>query len=94
MRLSEERIHELAAQIANTLLDEEHLDLEMTEDRFTHLIEHKITELLRTEDEIDEEAAAWIHQNKSYLEDGSPEFEVELEKVKKNLADAKGYVLY
>ena len=94
MRLSEERIQELSSQIADTLLDGEHVDLEIAEDRFTHLIESKITELLRLEDEIDEEAAAWIHQNKSYLEDGSPEFEVELEKVKKNLADAKGYVLY
>ncbi len=94
MRLSEERIQGIAAQIVDTLLDEEHVDLEVAEDRFRFLVESKITEMLRLEDEIDEEAAAWIHQNKSYLEDGSPEFEVELEKVKKNLADAKGYVLY
>ncbi|MBU0741044.1 DUF507 family protein [bacterium] len=94
MRLSEERIQKIAVQIADTLLDEEHVDLVIAEDRFTHLIESKITELLRVEDEIDEEAAAWIHLNKSYLEDGTPEFEVELEKVKKNLADSKGYVLY
>jgi hypothetical protein len=94
MRLSEERIQGLAAQIVDTLLDEEHVDLEIAEDRFAFLVESRLAELLRIEDEIDEEAAAWIHQNKSYLEDGSPEFEVELEKVKKNLADAKGYVLY
>lgn len=94
MRLSEERIQGIAAQIVDTLLDDEHVDLEVAEDRFRFLVESKITELLRLEDEIDEEAAAWIHQNKSYLEDGTPEFEVELEKIKKNLADAKGYVLY
>ncbi|MBC8426847.1 DUF507 family protein [bacterium] len=94
MRLSEERIQGIAAQIVDTLLDDEHVDLEVAEDRFRFLVENKITELLRLEDEIDEEAAAWIHQNKSYLEDGTPEFEVELEKIKKNLADAKGYVLY
>ncbi len=94
MRLSEERIEKISTEIADTLLNEEHVDLELAEDRFGFLIESKITELLRVEDEIDEEAAAWIHTNKSYLEDGTPEFEVELEKVKKDLADSKGYILY
>ena len=94
MRLSEERIEKISSSIVNTLLNEEHVDLELAEDRFGFLIECKLTELFRVEDEIDEEAAAWIHQNKSYLEDGTPEFEVELEKVKKDLADSKGYILY
>lgn len=94
MRLSEERIEKISREIVDTLLDEEHVDLELAEDRFGFLIECKITEILRTEDEIDEEAAAWLHQNKPYLEDGSSEFEVEMEKVKKDLADSKGYVLY
>ena len=94
MRLSEERIEKISSQIAETLLDEEHVDLELAEDRFGFLIESRITEILKLEDQIDEEAAAWIHQNKPYLEDGSPEFEVEMEKVKKDVADSKGYVLY
>ena len=94
MRLSEERIEKISTEIVNTLLDEEHVDLELAEDRFGFLIESKITELFHVEDEIDEEAAAWIHTNKSFLEDGTPEFEVELEKVKKDLADSKGYILY
>ena len=41
-----------------------------------------------------EEAAAWMHTNKPYLDDGSNEFLVEIEKVKKDLAASKGYVLY
>ena len=94
MRLSEERIQKISRQIMDTLLDEEHVDLEIGEDRFVVQIEGKLTELLRMEDEIDEEAARWIHVNKSYLEDGTAEFEVELEKVKKNIADSRGYVLY
>ena len=94
MRLSEDRTQIIAAGIANALLDDEHIDLEMAEDRFQGLIEGKLLEILRMEDQIDEEAAAWIHQHKSYLEDGTPEFEVELEKIKKNVADSKGYVLY
>lgn len=94
MRLSEERISAITRRIVDLLLDEEHVDLEIAEDRFAFLLESRLTELLRIEDEIDEEATAWMHAHKSYLEDGSPEFEVELEKVKKNLADTRGYVLY
>jgi hypothetical protein len=94
MRLSEERIGGLSRRIMDLLLDEEHIDLEVAEDRFAAMIEARFTQLLRIEDEIDEEASAWMHQHKPALEDGTPEFEVELEKVKKNLADTRGYVLY
>ena len=94
MRLSEERIAHLAKKIADELLDEEHVDLEISEDRFLHLIESKITQLLQIEDEIDEEASAWMHKHKPNLEDGSHEFEIELERVKKTLAEQRGYLLY
>lgn len=94
MRLSEERISELAKSISDSLLDEEHVDLEIAEDRFQDFVEAMILKDLQTEDEIDEEAAGWLHKNKPYLEDGSPEFEVELERTKKDLAASRGYVLY
>lgn len=94
MRLSEERVAKLAREITETLLDEEHVDLQIDEDRFQHLIESKLTEQLVLEDQIDEEAAAWVHRHKPNLVDGTPEFEIELDKAKKNLADSKGYVLY
>ncbi len=94
MRLSEERISGLSSRIMNLLLDEEHLDLEIDEERFGVMIESKLTQLLRIEDEIDEEASVWMHLHKPALQDGTTEFEVELDKVKKNLADTKGYVLY
>jgi hypothetical protein len=94
MRLSEERTAKIARQMADALLDEEHVDLEIDEDRFRFLIENKLLEQLKLEDVIDEEAAQWIHQHKPRLVDGTPEFEIELDKIKKTLADTKGYVLY
>jgi len=94
VRLSEERVEILAKKITDIMLDDEHVDLEIGEDRFLGMIEGKLLEILRLEDQIDEEAAAWIHEHKSYLEDGTPDFEIELEKIKKNIADSKGYVLY
>ena len=94
MRLSEERITYLTQRIADELLDEEHVDLEIEEERFLFLIEGKLTQLLRIEDEIDEEASTWMHTHKPNLEDGSHEFEIELERVKKTLAEQRGYLLY
>ncbi len=89
MRLSEERIAYLSRRIAEELLNEEHVDLEVDEDRFSFLIESKFTELLMLEDQIDEEASAWVHTHKPQLEDGTTEFEIELEKTKKTLAEQK-----
>lgn len=94
MRLSEERVAMLARRITDQLLDEEHVDLQIAEDRFRFLVESKLLEQLGLEDRIDEEAAVWIHRHKPGLVDGTPEFEIELEKAKKKLADSKGYVLY
>lgn len=94
MRLSEERIAALAKLMVEELLNEEHVDLEIDEDRFEHLIEARIIQLLTIEDEIDEEAATWMKQHKPNIHDGSHEFDIELERVKKTLADQRGYVLY
>ena len=93
MRLSEERIAVVAREVANTLLDEELIDLEMDEDRFVFLLESLLLKDLRIEDEIDEEAAAWVRKHRSRIEEGSTEWEVEMERAKEELAVARGYVI-
>ena len=93
MRLSEERIAVIAREIANALLDEELIDLELAEDRFIFLLETLMLKDLRIEDEIDEEAAAWLRKHRSRLEEGSTEWQVEMERVKEELAVARGYVI-
>ncbi len=93
MRLSEERIAVIAREIANALLDEELVDLELDEDRFVFLLENLLLRDLRIEDEIDEEAAAWIRKHRARVEEGSTEWEVEMERVKEELAVARGYVI-
>ena len=94
MRLSEERISVLARLIADKLLDEENLDLEIEEDRFTFLLEAYLLRDLKMEDEIDEEATAFLLKTKPNLEEGSTQWEVELERKKEELSIAKGYVSY
>jgi hypothetical protein len=93
MRLSDERIAFLAKQVCDMLLDEELVDLEITEERFVFLIESLIREDLQIEDQIDEEAAAWLRKHKPSLQDGTPEWEIALDKTKDSLASSKGYVI-
>lgn len=94
MRLSEERVALLARQITDKLLDEELVDLEIDEDRFIFLVETLLIRDLKIEDEIDEEATAFLLKNKPNLEEGSTEWGVELERKKEELSIARGYVSF
>ena len=94
MRLSEERVALLAREITDKLLDEELVDLEIDEDRFIFLVETLLLKDLRIEDEIDEEATAFLLKNKPNLEEGSTEWSVELERKKEELSIARGYVSF
>jgi len=93
MRLSEERIAVIARDICNTLLDEELVDLEIDEDRFEFLINSLIIKDFQIEDEIDEEATAWVKKHRAHVEENTTEWDIEMEKVKEELAVARGFVL-
>ncbi|MFN2371781.1 MAG: DUF507 family protein [Candidatus Krumholzibacteriia bacterium] len=94
MRLSEERIAVLAKLITDRLLDDELVDLEIDERDFRYLVEGLITRDLQIEDEIDEEATAFLLRNRTHLEEGSTEWEVELERKKEDLANSRGYTMF
>lgn len=94
MRLTEERIAVLARLVSDRLLDEEIVDLEIGEGDFRHLIENLISRDLKIEDEIDEEATAFLLKNRPNLEEGSTEWDVELERKKEDLCVARGYVAF
>ena len=94
MRLSEERVAVLARMICDRLLDEELVDLEIAENDFVFHVENLILKDLKIEDEIDEEATAFILKTKPTLEEGSTEWEVELERKKEEFSIARGYVAF
>ena len=83
----------LARLICDRLLDEELIDLEIAENDFVFQLESLILKDLRIEDEIDEDATEWIKKNRRHVEEGSTEWEVEMERVKEELAVARGYVI-
>jgi hypothetical protein len=94
VRLSEERIAVLARAVCDRLLDEELVDLEMAESDFVALIETVILTDLRIEDEIDEQATAFLLKNRPQLDEGSTAWEVEFERKKLDLSMARGYVSF
>lgn len=94
MRLSEERIAVLAQAVADRLLDDELVDLEIGERDFRFLIEGLILHDLKIEDEIDEEATAFLARTRPNLEEGSTEWLVELERKKEDLSNARGYTSF
>jgi hypothetical protein len=83
VRLSEERIEVIAGRLADRLLDEELVDITLTERAFLDQLEIWLTQDLEIEDEINEAA----------IEHGSDEWETLLEKAKDELARARGYVI-
>ncbi|MBD3221853.1 DUF507 family protein [bacterium] len=93
MRLTEERVTVIAREIANVLLDDELVDLELDEDRFEFLIANLIIKDLAIEGEIEEEATAWLKKNRARVEEGSTEWDIEMERIKEELAVARGYVI-
>lgn len=93
MRLTEERVAVLARQVADALLDDEHVDLEITEERFIFLIESLIMDDLCLEDRIDEEATAWLKVNRPHLQEGTDEWETAMDRLRDDLAASKGYII-
>lgn len=94
MRLSEERVGVISRLICNRLLDEELVDLEIGETDFVFLVESLVLKDLKIEGEIDEEATAFLLKNKPGLEEGSTEWDVELERKKEEFSIARGYVSF
>jgi len=93
VRLSEERIDIIAARIADRLLDEELVDITMSERAFQDTLETWITRDLEIEDQINEEAAARVESYQRKIVHGSSEWEILVEKAKEELARSRGYVI-
>ena len=93
MRLSEERIEVLAGRIADRLLDEELVDIPLTERAFMDLVETWIAADLAIEEDINEQAVQRVESYSRKIEHGSSEWETLVEKAKEELARSKGYVI-
>ncbi len=93
MRLSEERIEVIAGRLADRFLDDELIDITITERAFLDLLEVWITRDLEIEEEINEAAVARLESYSRKIEHGSSEWETLLDQAKEELARARGYVI-
>jgi hypothetical protein len=93
VRLSEERIEVLAGRLADRLLDEELVDITMSERAFMDLVEVWITRDLEIEEEINEAAVARLESYSRKIEHGTSEWEALLDQAKEELARSRGYVI-
>ena len=93
MRLSEERIEVLAGRLADRLLDEELVDITVSERAFMDLLEVWITRDLEIEEEINGAAVARLESYSRKIEHGTSEWEALLDKAKEELARSRGYVI-
>ncbi len=93
MRLSEERIEVIAGRIADRLLDDELVDITITERAFLDLLEIWITKDMMVEEEINEAAVARLESYSRKIVHGSSEWETLMEQAKEELARARGYTI-
>ena len=93
MRLTPERIEVLAGRIADRLLDEELVDITVSERAFMDLVEIWITQDLEIEEQINEEAVKRLQSYSRRIDEGSSEWQALMDQTKDELARARGYVI-
>jgi hypothetical protein len=93
MRLSEERLEDIATAIVERLLDEELIDVTGDERKLAVRVARVLQQDLAKENQIQLEAIDWLRQNKRHMLEGTSEWEIALERKRHDLAVAKGYVL-
>jgi hypothetical protein len=93
MRLTPERIEVLAGRIADRLLDNELVDITVSERAFMDLVEIWITQDLEIEEQINEEAVKRLQSYSRRIDEGSSEWQALMDQTKDELARARGYVI-
>lgn len=93
MRLSEERVHDIAKKIAADLLAKGAVEAPRGERNLAALVGQAIINDLKMEDKIDELARERLARYKSLPPAGSAEHEALFLKAKEEIAREKGYPL-
>jgi hypothetical protein len=93
MRLNDRRIEFIARSVVDRLMEDEMLDLTLSEEDLTHLIAELIENDLSIEDAIQDEAVNWMRVNRKNAEEGSDAWSIELDRHRDELAIRRGYVL-
>jgi len=93
MRLTEQRIQAMASEALERLEDEGVLEISGVRQAVRTELERVILADMKTYEEIEKEAKAFIGRMKKAPPEGSPEYEAILLKQKEEMAKRRNYVL-
>ena len=93
MRLSEARVHYLARQIAERMLEDGVIHSSYADTKVAQVIARAMLKELALEDKIEDEARRVLASYSRRIEEGSAEWDVLFQKTKEELAQKRGYVL-
>jgi uncharacterized protein len=91
MKLSEEKIVHIVARCVDRLLDDDLIDFKMSEAQLRIELERVVTEDLRIEDEISNEATERIDSYKREIAYGSDEWKLLFDRFYREIAERRGY---
>jgi hypothetical protein len=91
VKLSAEKIAHLATRCVDRLLDDDLVDFKMPEARLRSGLERVLTEDLRIDDEISNEAIERIESYKREIPYGSDEWKLLFERFYREIAERRGY---
>ena len=91
MKLSEEKIVHVVARCVDRLLDDDLVDFKMSEASLRSGLERVLSEDLRIDDEISNEAIARIESYKREIPYGSDEWKLLFDRFYREIAERRGY---
>lgn len=91
MRISEEKMAHLSERVVNRLWDDDLIDFKMTDGRLKQEIRAILSEDLKIEDEISNQAIARIESYKRDIPYGSDEWRILYDRFFAEIASRRGY---
>jgi len=93
MRLTKERIHQIANSMAEHLFSEEMLSTALSKNQVGAKIEQMITDELMIEDRLNDEVRELLKAYESQIEKGQVDYQKMFQMIKRKLAKERGIIL-
>jgi len=93
MRLTKERIHQIANSLAEHLFSGEMLSVTFSKNQLGTKIERMITDELMIEDRLNDEVRELLKAYESQIEKGQVDYQKMFQMVKRQLAKERGIIL-
>jgi hypothetical protein len=93
MRLTKERVHQIASNLAEQLFSKEMLSVTQSKAQVCTKIEQMITDELLIEDRLNDEVRDLLKAYESQIEKGQVDYQKMFQMIKRKLAKERGVIL-